>query len=61
MYALKCTPQTNSTDGIFQVVPTFETVGGMAKPVRDLANITNVILQAVKEPRSIQVQFRSDW
>jgi hypothetical protein len=42
-------------------VPTFETVGGMAKPVRDLANITNVILQAVKEPRSIQVQFRSDW
>ncbi|KAH7227277.1 amidase signature domain-containing protein [Fusarium solani] len=57
MYALKCTPQTNSTDGIFQVVPTFETVGGMAKPVRDLANITNVILQAVKEPRSIQFKL----
>ncbi|UPK98419.1 hypothetical protein LCI18_009354 [Fusarium solani-melongenae] len=61
LYALKCTPQTISTDGIFQVVPTFETVGGMAKSVRDLADITNVILQAAKEPRSIDVQFRSDW
>ncbi|KAJ4146116.1 hypothetical protein NW754_001579 [Fusarium falciforme] len=61
LYALKCTPQTISTDRIFQAVPTFETVGGMAKSVKDLADVTNVILQAAKEPRSIKVQFRSDW
>ncbi|KFH41937.1 putative transcriptional regulatory protein-like protein [Hapsidospora chrysogenum ATCC 11550] len=61
LYALKCTPQTISTEGIFQIVPTFEAVGGMAKSVKDLADITNVILQAAKEPRSLEVQLQNDW
>ncbi|KAL6359107.1 hypothetical protein LRP88_09307 [Fusarium phalaenopsidis] len=37
LYALKCTPQTISTDGIFQVTPRFETVDGMAKSMKDLS------------------------
>lgn len=33
----------------------------MAKSVKDLAAITQVILQAAKEPKSMKVEFQSDW
>lgn len=33
----------------------------MSKTVRDLADITQVILRAAYESREIQVQFQSDW
>ncbi|KAI1121419.1 amidase signature domain-containing protein [Nemania abortiva] len=61
LYALKCTPQTISSEGIFLTVPTFETIGGMAKSVRDLADITQIILQAAKEPKSLDAEFRKDF
>ncbi|GKU21479.1 unnamed protein product [Fusarium langsethiae] len=51
----------NPTDGQFQVVPTFETIGGMAKSVEDLADITDIILRAAKQPRSSEVQFQKNW
>ncbi|RGP61674.1 putative amidase family protein [Fusarium sporotrichioides] len=51
----------NPTDGQFQVVPTFETIGGMAKSVEDLADITDIILRAAKQPRSSEVQFEKNW
>ncbi|KAI0096016.1 amidase signature domain-containing protein [Nemania sp. FL0031] len=61
LYALKCTPQTISSQGIFLIAPTFETIGGMAKSVRDLIDITEIILQAAEEQKSLKVKLRRNF
>jgi amidase len=61
LYALKCSPQTISGEGIFLTNPTFETIGGMAKSVRDLVDITQIILQAAKKPVTLNVNLRNDF
>lgn len=43
LYALKPTFGSTSSRGIMPVAPSFDTVGGMAKTVKDLADITGVI------------------
>ncbi|KAK0104849.1 hypothetical protein ONS95_005115 [Cadophora gregata] len=61
LYALKITPQTLSTEGIFHIVPTVETLGGMAKSVADLEALTKVILQTSKKPVKINVDHSTTW
>ncbi|KAI1148684.1 amidase signature domain-containing protein [Nemania diffusa] len=61
LYALKCSPQTISGEGIFLTNPTFETLGGMAKSVRDLVDITQIILQTAKKPVTLNVNLRDDF
>lgn len=50
LYALKITPQTLSTEGVFHIVPTVESLGEIAKTVADLEEVTKFILQTVKKP-----------
>jgi hypothetical protein len=59
--ALKCPPQTISGEGIFLTNPKFETIGGMAKSVRGLIDITQIILQAAKKSVILNVNLRNDF
>jgi amidase len=61
LYALKITPQTLSTEGIFHIVPTVESLGGMAKTVADLEEVTKVILQTAKTPVELTVDRSKGW
>jgi amidase len=61
LYALKITPQTLSTEGIFHIVPTVESLGGMAKAVGDLEEVTRVILQTAKTPVEMTVDRSKTW
>ncbi|KAF2498920.1 amidase signature enzyme [Lophium mytilinum] len=45
LYALKLTPGSVSLDGVWQVAASFDTAGGMAKSVLDLALLSTVLLQ----------------
>lgn len=33
----------------------------MAKSVKDLSDVTQIVLQAAKEPRILDVQFQNNW
>ncbi|KAI1160047.1 amidase signature domain-containing protein [Nemania serpens] len=61
LFGLKATPGTISTEGIFTMSPTFETFRPMAKSVKDLSDVTQIVLQAAKEPRILDVQFQNNW
>ncbi|KUJ14277.1 amidase signature enzyme [Mollisia scopiformis] len=61
LYALKITPQTLSTEGIFHIVPTVESLGGMAKTVTDLEQVTKVIFQTAKTPVNLKVDHSKTW
>ncbi|KAI0472353.1 amidase signature domain-containing protein [Xylaria cf. heliscus] len=61
LYALKCSPQTISEEGIFLTNPSFETIGGMAKSVGDLVDITRIIFQAAKKPATLNVNLRDNF
>ncbi len=61
LYSLKITPQTLSTEGIFHIVPTVETLGGMAKTVADLEEVTRVILQTANTVTELHVDRSREW
>jgi len=61
LFSIKCTPQTINTEGIFLIVPTIESIGGMAKSVKDLAALTEVILTASIEPPNFDVELTKTW
>lgn len=49
MFALKGTVGAASGDGIISISSTFDSLGGMGKTVRDVADLTDVLLDP--EPR----------
>ena len=51
----------HSMDGMLSVAPTFESAGGMAKTVTDLAALVEVILRAAKSPRNFTVNLGREW
>lgn len=61
LYALKITPGVVPRDGILTVSQTFETVGGMAKSVLDLAHITEAILSTEEQPRDFANGLVDGW
>lgn len=61
LYALKITPGVVPRDGILTVSRTFETVGGMAKSVLDLAHITEAILSTKEQPRDFANALVDGW
>ncbi|KAL9007196.1 MAG: hypothetical protein Q9180_009728, partial [Flavoplaca navasiana] len=61
LFALKCTPQTIPSDGIFLISPTFESPGGMAKTVQDLAGLIKVIVSTTDSPLRLPAQLPKTW
>jgi amidase len=62
LYALKLTPGSVSMEGAWQVAASFDTAGGMAKSVLDLALLSDVLLQQMNPARpSLVGVMREDW
>ncbi|KAF2108353.1 amidase signature domain-containing protein [Lophiotrema nucula] len=61
LYSIECTPRTINSEGIFLIVPTFESIGGIAKSVPDLTHLTKVILSAASEPRELRMDLPQAW
>ena len=49
LYALKPTPGSVSDDGVFKLTNAFDTLGGMAKSVADLAALTEMLFSTLPE------------
>jgi hypothetical protein len=49
------------TKGIFHIVPTIESLGGMAKTVADLEEVTKIILSTAKMPVQLTVDHSKTW
>jgi amidase len=60
LYALKLTPGTVSMDGVWQVAASFDTAGGMAKSARDLALLSDMLLQQTNSSRPSLVEAMQD-
>lgn len=61
LFAMKCTPQTLSTEDIFHVLPTVEAIGPMAKTVADLEEVAKVILRTAKDPVELLINRFKTW
>ncbi|KAL8849114.1 MAG: hypothetical protein Q9221_005883 [Calogaya cf. arnoldii] len=61
LFALKCTPQTIPSDGIFLISPTFESPGGMAKTVEDLAELIRIIVSTTDTPLQLPAKLPTVW
>ncbi|KAI4280164.1 MAG: hypothetical protein L6R38_004658 [Xanthoria sp. 2 TBL-2021] len=61
LFALKCTPQTIPSDGIFLISPTFESPGGMAKTVEDLAGLIKIIVSTTDTPLHLPEKMPTAW
>ncbi|KAL8828713.1 MAG: hypothetical protein Q9170_006482 [Blastenia crenularia] len=61
LFALKCTPQKIPSDGIFLITPTFESPGGMAKTVQDLAGLIEILISTTDTPLQLPKQLPTTW
>ncbi|KAF2837325.1 amidase signature enzyme [Patellaria atrata CBS 101060] len=62
LYALKLTPGSVNMDRVWQVAASFDTAGGMAKSVADIACLSNILLQHAHPERSLLVDaMQEDW
>ncbi|KAF2806717.1 amidase signature enzyme [Mytilinidion resinicola] len=62
LYALKLTPGSVCMDGVWQVAASFDSAGGMAKSVLDLALLSTVLLQQKDPGRpSLVDAMQEDW
>ncbi len=61
LFSLKFTAQTILTEGMLLVTPTFETPGGMAKTVKDLVALAQVISKAAKKPQNMTIDLGKKW
>jgi amidase len=62
LYAMKLTPASVSMEGVWQVAALFDTAGGTAESVRDLAVLSDVLLQQMDPARpSLVDAMREDW
>ncbi|KAI4101517.1 MAG: hypothetical protein LQ339_005014 [Xanthoria mediterranea] len=61
LFALKCTPQTIPPDGTFLISPTFESPGGMAKTVEDLAGLIEIIVSTTDTPLQLLAKLPTAW
>ncbi|KAJ5633528.1 amidase signature enzyme [Penicillium herquei] len=61
LFALKCTPQTISGEGILLIAPTFESIGGMAKTTADLAALIAIILEATWDSLTVGFVDPTKW
>jgi amidase len=61
LFAMKGTPQTPRTDGMFHVMPTVEAIGPIAKTVGDSEEVTKVILKPAKRPVELLVDRSKTW
>ena len=50
LYGMKATPGSVETAGIQPISPAFDSVGGMAKSLEDLANIMGILLRRTDYP-----------
>ncbi|KAF2657867.1 amidase signature enzyme [Lophiostoma macrostomum CBS 122681] len=62
LYALKLTTGSVSMEGVWQVAASFDTAGGMAKSVLDLALLSDVLLRQTSPGRKSLVNaMQKDW
>lgn len=62
LYALKLTPGSVSMSGTWQVAASFDTTGGMAKTVVDLAHLSDTLLQQRHPAKESLVNaMQQDW
>jgi hypothetical protein len=62
LYALKLTPGAVNMKRVWQVAASFDTAGGMAKSARDLAMLSDILLQQANPARAWLVDaMQDDW
>ena len=62
LYALKLTPGAVRMEGVWQVSAAFDTAGGMAKSTRDLAMLSDLLLQQANPSRpSLVNAMQENW